>query len=134
MEGFNILEQCKKLRRIQSSPYTCPIAECGKVYIGFCGLQYHLVHVEHSIAELKAYFDKLPDVPPTTTPARHHSEYRYYIPKSEIPNSTPPSCTYFVSLRQIVRENSRGSQSQLPFLCKMQNQLTRIPLKNLRCK
>lgn len=77
MEGFNILEQCKKIRRIQSSPYSCPIPECGKVYIGFCGLQYHLVHVEHPLAELKAYFDKLPDVP-VTTPARHHHHNSMY--------------------------------------------------------
>lgn len=75
MEGFNLLEQCKKLRRVHAPPYTCPIEECGKVYQGLCGLQYHLVHAEHSLTKLKAFFDKLPDAP-LTTPVRPPSKYQ----------------------------------------------------------
>lgn len=66
VEEFNILEYCRKLRRVQPPPYICPIEECGKAYQGLCGLQYHLAHINHPISRLKASFDKLPEIPPAT--------------------------------------------------------------------
>ena len=71
-EDFIILELCRKLRRVKHPPYTCPIEECGKVYQGLCGLQYHLNHANHSITKLKEFFNGLPDVP-ASTPHKSHS-------------------------------------------------------------
>ncbi|XP_063220661.1 peregrin-like isoform X2 [Bacillus rossius redtenbacheri] len=44
----DVVEYCRKLRVSQRPPYHCPNANCLKVYRSICGLQSHLLTVDHT--------------------------------------------------------------------------------------
>lgn len=45
---FDVLEFCRNLRLTQQPPYKCPVDNCDKTYKSMCGLQYHLVNIDHA--------------------------------------------------------------------------------------
>ncbi|XP_063219960.1 bromodomain-containing protein homolog isoform X2 [Bacillus rossius redtenbacheri] len=90
---IDVGEYCRKLRAEKQPPYECPFIQCGKVYKSLCGLQYHLLNVDHNATATAGMpvVDGVPVITPTTPSGRKKSRGAHHSRSSTVDILTPPA-------------------------------------------